>query len=369
MLILRSSSYCVAVSFLLGSFGQSGANCIAGEVELISRIEASFSLIKSLKLETTEVNKRFADLSDPNSQSQLQSEGSTKIVWDSSQRFSYESTMRSIGNVYETRKVFDGKNYRSCYADGQKSFVLTSCLKPSWNIPTQAWDITAYPICFVLGFHQKDVLGKDKGLISLVQFMRRSGKLQAEGESTLVWTGDKYRIRIVTRPAAGFAISRIEYKLLKMPMNTEPRTVTEVSADFQFPENEGVNQFPSAMQLTRELSDGIEFDGERRPAARTVSDIKFTSVRINLDLMNSDYKFDFEVPDFTPVRMLDAEQLKFHWLRGEIVPSTDEEAARIALDSVQLTLGSKKSQAFSFWSIGIVVFCVMFGVFFVTRRR
>jgi hypothetical protein len=142
--------------------------------------------------------------------------------------------------------------------------------------------------------------------------------------------GSQYRISIELSTNEGDAPRAIVYRPIKATSTNEPQVVDLLEFEaLAFQKIDGIS-FPTVVKKVRRLSEGKGFDGElRRPSAVT-STTKFSSIKLNHDLQQADFKWQSEIPNYTAARMLDAEHLQFYWLDGKIVPATDLEAARIA---------------------------------------
>jgi hypothetical protein len=337
---------------------------------LLNRLSDHFADIKSLRCDLKEKNTRIGDLENRDSTTRILSESSSSLVWDSARRFSFRSTSRASGREIPQEILYLGQKFLIGFHDPQTAPAVTSCLKPSWDKPEIAFELSAHPLSFLLGFQHKDFSPKDRGLVSLTKVIGKGGTLRSQGDGRLEWIGDRYAIHIeLDTSNNNFRPTRIEYRLLKTPTKSEPRVVTSVSADFKDYKDYGGTPFPSKLIVERNLSEGLEFDGEKRPASRTTSEVEFSSIRLNEALADTDFSFAMKVPDYTPVRMIDAEQLHYYWLKGEIVPATDDEAARIAKNAAARRLGSKGGWTKFLWIAGLSTIALVLVFLFERARR
>ncbi len=354
------------------------SHCFADSQEKASQLLDNYvrflDRIRSLECRVEQGSSRIGDLAQAvapkhilDSTGRLRFEPLNRVRWS-------EKTLQN-GNEYNTEVLFDGDEYVNSSIDPNPllGHAVYSFRKPSWTNALQALKISGSSFAFVFGFHHRDFLARDKGLVKLAGFMRSSGSLRIVNDSTntatFEWVGSHHRIRIELSPENDFAARKIEYSLLKVPSRSEPRVVDKHVFEVQEFERVDGLSFPTVFRSARQLSEGIEFNGELRPAAKTITETRLSSVRLNVTFSNQDFKLETKIPNYTPVDMQDVQHLKFYWLDGKIVPATDEVAARLARDASLKRNGSRWGTARLLGSLGLIALCIVLGCFLKFGRQ
>jgi outer membrane lipoprotein-sorting protein len=350
-------SCCIILSCFSNPFA---CNAVANDAaEMLNRTTTYYSSLRSVRFQLQQNRYQIGGTSKPDATKRLVIETSSVIAWEASGRFAEKSTSQSSGKEYKNEVVYDGNRFVSASTDPEFPIALESSTKPSWTRFEQARKISTSSAGFLLGFHRGEFLGKKKGLEPLCEVLKKKGSLRQIDEDIFESTQEGYVVRVKCDPQRDFAPSRIEYRLIKPPGKNDPRTVEEVSIEvLAFGEFDG-RPFPIEMVTNRRVSEGIEFDGELHPASTSVTQGKLSSVKINEGLTDADFTFDLPVPDYTPVQMLDAHALRFYWLKGDIVPATDEEAGRIAKSAALKKIERKGFWQRYGWVIGVASVCIV----------
>ena len=327
-----------------------------------------FQSIKSLQCNNELSSKRTGDLNAPDTTTRVLSSRIERFHWERSGRLAIRGEATgSDGRQIPSEVVFDGNRFLSGGIDPQATPSVVSLLKTSVDSPDILGEVPAH-LCCLLGIHIREFSQKKEGMIPLIKLLRQREKLRGVDEQSFVWVGERYKILFEADTSRGFAPIRVEYRLLKNPAASEPRVVTMKSAEFSDWEDFGGIWFPTHSIEQRELSEGIDWDGERKPASRTVTESRLSLIELNNDIPDSAYAFQLPIPDYTPVQMLDAEQLGFYWLNGEVVPATDETAAKIALDAAASRLADTGRWQKYLWIVGGLSACLALAVLYARLR-